>query len=442
MKSFDYSLYFLYFRLTFNYLSKMKQTILTFITPIQSAKRELLNVLLQEIGSSVNTNPLIKFPLLTRLHFASLVIVDKPDVQVLVFENNFDGELSDYLDELINVAGNGLHQIYQCCTNYPGTQANAAILKQYLIRHVVRPNAYHIGNVGRSATVIRNNRELRLELQNTLDELNRNGNKQLYTPPAVLQKLQDVAVSLHPDVKHPLQSRQSPAERLLPVVKLAGAGLIGIALALKGWKVVLPLAGLALLKLRLSEERDRVDKEAVKVGQVNNLIQTENRFAQNHLANVTRIKPGWFRLHLLRGVLFAANLIARTSNKGKLSGIPSIHFAHWSIIANGRYLLFLSNYDGSWSSYLDDFIDKASKGLTGIWTNTDGFPYTRFLLWRGATDEVLFKSFARRHQVKSLVWYSAYRDLTVQIIDKDSAIREQLMNPYSSKETTQWLQLF
>ena len=33
-------------------------------------------------------------------------------------------------------------------------------------------------------------------------------------------------------------------------------------------------------------------------------------------------------------------------------------------------LLFLSNYGGSWESYLEDFITKAHTGLTGVWSNT------------------------------------------------------------------------
>lgn len=160
------------------------------------------------------------------------------------------------------------------------------------------------------------------------------------------------------------------------------------------------------------------------------------------MANITDIKPGLFRLMLLKLVLFTANLLARTSTKGKLSNIPSIHFAHWSIINDNKQLLFLSNYDGSWSSYLDDFIDKAADGLTAIWSNTQGFPYTRLLVRDGARDEIRFKGYARNHQIPFMVWYSAYRDLTVQNIDKDSKIRENLFSSLSEADTKEWLKLF
>jgi hypothetical protein len=113
------------------------------------------------------------------------------------------------------------------------------------------------------------------------------------------------------------------------------------------------------------------------------------------------VKPGVFRRVLLRGVLWAANLIARTSTHGSLSGIPSIHYAHWALIDRGRRLLFLSNYDGSWESYLGDFIDKASRGLTGVWSNTVGFPVTDYLIFKGA-DERARNS---RGPGLTVVWY-------------------------------------
>ncbi len=68
------------------------------------------------------------------------------------------------------------------------------------------------------------------------------------------------------------------------------------------------------------------------------------------------------------------------------------------MIDDGRRLLFLTNYDGSWENYLDDFIDKAALGLTGIWSNTLNFPRTRFLVLGGARDEKRFKAIARKTQ--------------------------------------------
>jgi hypothetical protein len=139
-------------------------------------------------------------------------------------------------------------------------------------------------------------------------------------------------------------------------------------------------------------------------------------------------------------VLWAVNLLARArATHGELSGISSIHFAHWSLIDNGRRLLFLSNFDGSWENYLDDFIDKASIGLTAVWSNTVDFPRTRFLVFGGAADGPRFKAMARKSQTVTNAWYSAYWDQTVQGIDNNSSIRETLAEPFELATAVAWL---
>ena len=152
------------------------------------------------------------------------------------------------------------------------------------------------------------------------------------------------------------------------------------------------------------------------------------------------IKPGWFRLLTLKLVLTAIAYLAKTFfNKGKLGGISSIHYARWIIIDNGKRLLFFSNFDGSWESYLGDFVDKAAEGLTGIWSNSLHFPSTRFLLWKGARDEQRFKSWARSKQITTNVWYSAYPKLTVTNIANNRQIHDGLTHDLNESETKEWL---
>jgi hypothetical protein len=104
--------------------------------------------------------------------------------------------------------------------------------------------------------------------------------------------------------------------------------------------------------------------------------------------------------------------------------------------------LFLSNYDSNWIGYLNNFINKASIGINGIWSNTVGFPQTKFLVFKGARNEKDFKSFAENNQTPARVWYSAYPDLTVQDIDKHSAVREELVATLEDEATRKWLRLF
>jgi len=108
------------------------------------------------------------------------------------------------------------------------------------------------------------------------------------------------------------------------------------------------------------------------------------------------------------------------------------------MIDGGRRLLFLSNFDGSWENYLDDFIDKAHGGLTAVWSNTGGFPRSYLLIGGGAKDGPRFKAYARDSMSVTNAWYSAYPTLTVQGIDRNSSIREGLPAGKSAPET--WLQ--
>jgi hypothetical protein len=399
----------------------MKQTVLTFITAINPDKRVLLDKILKEIRDDLYGNPYIPFQSLSLLHFASFVIVDSS--QLLVFEANFDGDLTVFLAQLNIIAKNGLDQIYNCCTDYKGD------IPAYLKTKVQLPNAYHVGNVGRTAKQITANRTLRQSLQNFLDTV-----PKTTAATQIRADIQTHALSVDPSANSKLPPHQQFLDKVLHWSALILVGLFIIAL--------IPLLLILAIVLRYKENHDPVQDGPPSVTHIQTLTGTENRITQNHLAVVTEVKPGLFRLATLTGVLFVINRVARIATKGKLSGIPSIHFAHWSIINKGKQLLFLSNYDGSWTSYLDDFIDKASKGLTGIWSNTQGFPYTKYLAFEGAKDEIRFKAYSRHHQVPSLVWYSAYADLTVQNIDKDSEIREKLFTTLTIPEQDQWLQLF
>ena len=234
---------------------------------------------------------------------------------------------------------------------------------------------------------------------------------------------------------------------------LVGIGLV--ALAVMAWQRVGPwpvvgvvaallvLAGGFVALLRWKEETDSVSDAQPDHSQVTQVTTRENEVVQNHFASIAEVKPGLLRRFVLKTVLgFIHVLAAVSANQGSLSGITSIHFARWVVVDGGRNLLFLSNYDGSWENYLDDFIDRASSGLTAIWSNTVGFPKTSFLVNGGARDELLFKILVRRSQMMSLVWYSAYPDLSTQNIQTNAAIREGLFAPMNADEVREWLKNF
>ena len=130
----------------------MKQTILTFVTRVNPDRISDLKKLLDEMGSDVEGNPYIPYLDLKLLHFSSFVLTYDPGYGAyLVFENNFDGNLDSYLEDLYVHAADGLHRFYSASRLPAASAADKDHLLSYLRAHVIHPNAYHIGNVGRSS---------------------------------------------------------------------------------------------------------------------------------------------------------------------------------------------------------------------------------------------------------------------------------------------------
>jgi Dyp-type peroxidase family len=164
---------------------------------------------------------------------------------------------------------------------------------------------------------------------------------------------------------------------------------------------------------------------------------------QNHLGGVSILKLGLIRSISLRVALWLiAELRAASSRPGFLNRIGTIHFARWILLPNSDRLVFLSNYDGSWQSYLEDFIARLREGLTSVWSNTRDFPKTTSLFLGGAEDGARFKRWARRQQVPTRFWYSAYPQLTTSRIRANAAIRHGFASASTEAQAAKWLSLF
>jgi deferrochelatase/peroxidase EfeB len=161
------------------------------------------------------------------------------------------------------------------------------------------------------------------------------------------------------------------------------------------------------------------------------------------MISITERKPGLLRAFTQRVVFWVIGGVAgKLYAPGFLGTIGSIHFARWVTVPKSRNLVFLSNYGGSWESYLEDFVTRAHAGLTGVWSNTIGFPRTKNLIQQGATDSENFKRFARRSMQPTLFWYSAYPQLTTAAIRTNAQIRRGLSGAMTEDEASVWLSLF
>ncbi|MFS4438325.1 cytochrome P450 [Paracoccaceae bacterium GXU_MW_L88] len=210
--------------------------------------------------------------------------------------------------------------------------------------------------------------------------------------------------------------------------------LVGTAL------ILATIIAAVLFFLRRRERSDPEDASFASMSKMQAVTALEDFGAQNHLAAVSILKPSRLRRVLLRAVFFVIGVVATfRSPPGTLSGIPTIHFARWVVLPKTDQLLFFSNYGGSWESYLEDFITKASAGLTGVWSNTIGFPRARNLFQDGATSGTRFKRWARRQQIPTRMWYSAYPDLTTSDIRKNAAIRDGFAKADNAQDASYWL---
>ena len=432
--------------------------------PIRADRVDDLKRLLATIGDDVEHCPDIPFTGLADAHFLSWFVIDAyaGTGPMLYLELNVDGPVGPFLHELVRLAGKGLDDIYAHCEGYPsaGSKSPAAVVA-YLLEDDVGYDCYYIGWRGLTMQRIRRERGLRDRLEAALDRQD-DAKLAAMTPSqvrALLQAEVDGDASLawakaFPPAPFLVRYRDQVVGALVVAAILLVLGLLWLAVT--AWRFYGPARPSsaswgASRRLSRSSSPSSGGRRRPTPSRPTSRITTMSKTWRAWRIGSSRttspaaepVKPGPFRLLVLKAVLKLIHVLAAVVlNQGNLSGINSIHFARWVVVDNGRRLLFLSNYDGSWENYLDDFIDRAHQGLTAIWSNTVGFPRSYLLVEGGATNELAFKTITRKSQVPSLVWYSAYSDLTVQNIQANRAIREGLFASMDAKAEQAWLALF
>ena len=126
---------------------------------------------------------------------------------------------------------------------------------------------------------------------------------------------------------------------------------------------------------------------------------------------ITPVKPWgpW----LLRLVFWAGRNIKRTLEK--VERLSFIHYAHWAVIRrfpNGgagerlghTYLLFESNFNGTWDQYIDAFSEVVPFRMKALWGTSYGFP--------GPLPVEPFKQYIRNNEFVANHYWSAYPGAT------------------------------
>ena len=416
---------------------------LSIVLDIKPEKKQALRDKFKEMeNAGIDTNSVVPFQKLTSIHFARFVVFDeaigvdgKPFPARLSFTTNYDLPYDNHVKELIDNAGPGLWAIFSHCLKFPEGAYSAEKLKQFMKSSEVYTNTFYVGVGQRSVSQIRNENELRETIETYADE-NKNefkGKDAVYIRKKIIEY-----VNNHPKLqwaKTPAKKR-SAAESMAFYGKLILAVLIVVLLL----PIIIPFLIVWLTLILISEitTKDVVCK--IDNNHVRELVERENTIVQQQFSAMGNVKPGFLRKSTMLFLLRMTNFLAPyLFSKGKLSGIPTVQFARWIIVNDGKQMIFLSNFDGNSENYLRDFINIAGRQLTLMFCHTVGYPKTRLMWFGGAKDADGFMAWARSFQVISNIWYSANKTVTVKNIFNNSAIRDGLYGEMSEHEARKWL---
>jgi hypothetical protein len=144
----------------------------TIVTPIVRGQEAILaHYLRQNVqplsgpAAIIQCQKSFPFDQINGLHLCSLLILngrERTDSSCLVFEATFDGAREEFLHDLLRVAPNGIHAIYEKCEGYPKSGiAVPNLIKDYLIRHDAGAQTFFSGSPGRSVAQITGEKEIR-----------------------------------------------------------------------------------------------------------------------------------------------------------------------------------------------------------------------------------------------------------------------------------------
>lgn len=124
---------------------------------------------------------------------------------------------------------------------------------------------------------------------------------------------------------------------------------------------------------------------------------------------ISPMKPWWTWFNRLSFMISRSIPIAL----GGLLGLSFIHFARWAIVRRDQwpdlgqgkqelvndYLLFCSNFNGTWDQYIDAFADALPAGLDLLWYTSIKYPHS--------VPITAFKNYIRVNQIDSNYYYNS-----------------------------------
>jgi hypothetical protein len=425
------------------------------LAPIDRAREAELRDRLASMNSMPGhadpNNEHVQFAKFDTLHVARFVILDDKtvgDISIydvtptdfplyLAFIGDIDSTAGNFLAQLATECAKGLCAIFSCCTGFDAT--NASQLRWWMERHNVASAANYVNWHGRTVRRAREEAALADAVQGYLAV---NGTAVCAQPARDVHKtirrfMRDEVsagrLTLSSDPPTPIGWQ---IENLLHLVGVPVIGLVALP-------VLIPVGLVMLLRLRMLEKTDPELCGAVDQSYSNGLAEIEDHDVTNQFTAMGSLKPGIWRRLMAKTVFFAIDYAARHIYKhGGLARVRSIHFARWVFLDDNQRVVFMSNYDGSLESYMDDFINKVGFGLNAAFGAGVGYPSTNWFVLGGCSDERKFKEYLRRHQVPTQVWYKAQPGLTAVDLERNGRIRDGLDAPIlSDADAREWVTL-
>jgi len=415
----------------------MSQSGLAVLASIKEGEEENFRSIITALNDS--TPPQVDFEATQRTYFARFVILDDPDKgenrKRLLFAAIFDGDRKSYLDSLIHHTKNmddfwGFCEAYQSVDNF----------HDFIDKHNHEANTFLKAYKDETVVTLRE----KLELQDDLNE-------KFDVPPSQYKQVIE-QLPQHPEGqvyrKQMLDFfrgvfRNIPV-KLIELLKLLAVTRYGVNFFYAIYAVVIRGINTPPILQTYSEapakkggdcrnfgEKDGIKDEVVDRGYDSMLAFLKREVVQNQMTVVTINDPETVNRHkaIMNFIQAGADLL----NSG--TRIPTIHFGRWIMIDNDRRLLFLSNYDGSWETYIGDFVERANVPVDAFWSGSIG--------WRkaGCRDIDFFKEGIRCHQTNASYYYSANPQATVTNINNAIKIKAGYDNNIDTKTAKEWLRL-
>ncbi len=199
------------------------------------------------------------------------------------------------------------------------------------------------------------------------------------------------------------------------------------------------------MAIRRAEKKDWINPGQAPLDHIAAISKMEDApgYAQNHILAVGEMKPGFLRAYAHAFSLWAIRIIITYFYRpGFVINMGTIHYARWWRVPGTNKTAFYSNFNGSWESYLEDFITRARWGQTAVWSNWKGFPETKYLVFEGAGQGDNFKRWVRTAQQVVPFWYSRFPAMTTDHIRNNALIHTGVARARSNSEAEEWLRCF